>query len=613
MMASRSASTARLRLVPGILRAPPVGRPRARTSETAIAGAADGVGWVERALLDMPREAVEAPERISDLVRSVVERRVGGDFWAQPTGWPSRVSLAAKVKAESQLDRVVELALGVADAGEVGVLLPRRAWSAAAARRLARRGVSAAIGPADPWAVLDQAATVIVDGDDELGLLALLAGKSVHCLSPGYLSGWGLTVDSPGVPSRGRRQVWQLAAAALVLGVRYNDVYSGRVSSCEAVVEQLSDWRRAVDEDRDLACLAGIALWKRARLREFLAPGARRTPVSRRAEQCVARAKANGGAIAVWPSRAPDGLYDLARRAGASVRQVEDGFLRSVGLGSDLLPPCSVVIDRRGVYYDPSRTSDLEAILAETDFTDAQRRRARGLIDRLVAHGLTKYNTGGGGYARPAAVRVVLVPGQVEDDQSLSLGGADCQGNLDLLRRVREREPDAFVVYKPHPDVEAGNRVGAVEDSEVLLYANQIVRGVAMATLLDSVDAIHTLTSLTGFEALMRGREVIVHGQPFYAGWGLTQDLAPPPRRGRVLSLSELVAGTLILYPRYVDPVTGMLCSPEVLVERFSGQRVKHRATTDVVRRVRRPIEVRIQRRRAAARPSMTPAPELQS
>jgi capsular polysaccharide export protein len=92
-----------------------------------------------------------------------------------------------------------------------------------------------------------------------------------------------------------------------------------------------------------------------------------------------------------------------------------------------------------------------------------------------------------------------------------------------------------------------------------------------MPALLARVDGVHVLTSLTGFEALLRGLDVTVHGHPFYAGWGLTRDMAGPlARRTRTLALSELIAGTLILYPRYIDPVTELPCPPEILLDRFA-------------------------------------------
>ena len=84
-----------------------------------------------------------------------------------------------------------------------------------------------------------------------------------------------------------------------------------------------------------------------------------------------------------------------------------------------------------------------------------------------------------------------------------------------------------------------------------------------MGTLLSSVDEVHVLTSLAGFEALLRWKKVTCYGQPFYAGWGLTDDIVTPVRRTRRLTLDELVAGALILYPTYVSRVTGKFTTAE--------------------------------------------------
>jgi capsular polysaccharide export protein len=90
-----------------------------------------------------------------------------------------------------------------------------------------------------------------------------------------------------------------------------------------------------------------------------------------------------------------------------------------------------------------------------------------------------------------------------------------------------------------------------------------VVPEIAMGELLRQVDEVHLLTSLAGFEALLRGKRVVCHGQPFYAGWGLTEDVLPVSRRTRGLTLDELVAGVLILYPAYVSCTTGRFTSPE--------------------------------------------------
>lgn len=93
---------------------------------------------------------------------------------------------------------------------------------------------------------------------------------------------------------------------------------------------------------------------------------------------------------------------------------------------------------------------------------------------------------------------------------------------------------------------------------------------VVFGNSLGIVDEVHTLTSLTGFEALLRGIEVHAYGGPFYAGWGLTNDRIDFPRRKAGLSLEELIAGTLILYPSYYDWQTKGFCTPEDICYRLT-------------------------------------------
>ncbi len=324
-----------------------------------------------------------------------------------------------------------------------------------------------------------------------------------------------------------------------------------------------------------IAASLGMAWWKRPAMRRALRALGHSDRFAGNVPQAVSAARRAGGAVAVWAAREPAGLAGAAEAAGVPVVRVEDGFLRSVGLGADFTPAASLILDRSGVYYDPSAPSDLETALQSAPMPPALMERARALREEIVRRGLTKYNAAPGApgarFERPSGRRVVFVPGQVEDDRSVQRGGAGVAGNLDLLRRVRECEPDAFVVYKPHPDVEAGHRRGAAPDAAVLALADRVVRDLPVPALLDGADAVHTLTSLCGFEALMRGVPVTTHGQPFYAGWGLTDDVAPQPlRRTRRLTLDMLVAAALILVPVYLDPATGEACSPETLIERLA-------------------------------------------
>lgn len=284
-----------------------------------------------------------------------------------------------------------------------------------------------------------------------------------------------------------------------------------------------------------------------------------------------------GGVLVVW------GLKPVLGELAMDVKilRLEDGFLRSVGLGADLVRPMSWVVDRRGIYYDATRLSDLEYLLADTAFAPELVQRASFLRERIVAEGITKYNVGISGWQRPSgAEKVILVPGQVESDASLVYGAPKIRTNIGLLQAVRQSNPDAYVVYKPHPDVMAGLRAQGAGEDEALRWCDELLTDAAMGDLLMTVDEVHVLTSLAGFEALLRGKPVSCYGQPFYSGWGLTMDVVPNPRRNRRLSLDELVAGALIAYPIYLSRVRDALITPEQALDELLAWRAKADGTT---------------------------------
>ncbi|WP_174299455.1 hypothetical protein [Caulobacter sp. S45] len=329
---------------------------------------------------------------------------------------------------------------------------------------------------------------------------------------------------------------------------------------------------RELQAESQLIVALGMSIWKRARVEVFLRQaGASKVLFRTGADRAVKSAHRKGADLVVWATREPPQLAPLAEAAGVRVLRMEDGFIRSLGLGSDFLQGASAVLDRRGIYYDPRQPSDLEHILATYDFDEALLDRGRRLIAQIVATGVSKYNVGSADYRLPPMNGQwrILVPGQVEDDRSLVLG----QGlpNLDLLAKVRAARPDAWITFKPHPDVDAGHRRGAIADGEARRFADQVVRGVSAPALIKAHDEVHTSTSLCGFEALLHGCKVTTYGQPFYAGWGLTMDLNSTSRRGRHLSVEALAAGALILYPRYLDPRSSAPCGPEQVVAAFAG------------------------------------------
>lgn len=362
----------------------------------------------------------------------------------------------------------------------------------------------------------------------------------------------------------------------LIARVAYRDPFSGDRISPEEAVTLLAYWRREIMRNPGwggkTVSIIGVAGWKRREVTRLMWAGTG----SRLRFVTVRQALRSRDVIVAWPARTDPDLSERARTAGIPLWRIEDGFIRSVGLGAACHPPFSIVVDAANAHYDPSGPSDLEAHLATASFTPAQRARADELIALIVRSRISKYEIGSQAFSEePRSRRRILVTGQVEDDLSVLLGGGAVRSNIELLRRARASEPDAEIWFKPHPDVDAGHRKGQVADAEALAYVDRVVRGMPMASLLDVIDGIHVLTSLAGFEALLRGVQVTTHGTPFYAGWGLTRDLGMiPARRNRSLRLNELVAGVLLDYPRYLDPMTGLPCTAEILIERLSQQKL---------------------------------------
>ena len=342
--------------------------------------------------------------------------------------------------------------------------------------------------------------------------------------------------------------------------------------------------RKAVHEgDPAVVHAFGLSPWKRSIVPRFF-------PRSRVVFTHDSRDIPDGAVLASWGYQTlPE---TLERRIGSTVTRLrlEDGFLRSVGLGADLVRPLSWVIDSRGLYFDATQPSDLEVMLQDRSFDAALLTRAARLRDWIVGETLTKYNLGGRAWVRPAHTEsVLLVPGQVESDASIRFGSPVIRHNIELLQAVRRARPDAWIVYKPHPDVVAGLRAAGAQEEQAARWCDELVTDVAVERLLSQVDEVHTMTSLTGFEALLRGVKVTCWGQPFFAGWGLGTDRHPPARRSRRLMLDELVAGALLLYPRYVRRASGEPCTPEEAVADLLSWRSAS-AGPSLLQRLLRPV-----------------------
>lgn len=473
-----------------------------------------------------------------DLIHRLRDARVGGCFWgAQPDLTASTTLLMAPSDARQST------AMRAAAAG-------RSAFVMMAGDSPLPPNHTLLPANCDPWHLVSQVDEIWAGVDQEIGLIAQICAKPL------------LIFGAEGAP------VDPAARLSQALGnQRFFNPFTGAEWSVLEAIEQLAAWRRLIDSNRALQGVYGVAAWKRTTLTPLLWGGTGPVPFRRK----VPPSPPPKAQAAIWASRTPKGVIEKLNAQSALLGEIEDGFIRSFGLGANCVPPLSAIVDFSGVYFDPSRPSDLETLLETSDFPDALCKRAAQLRAHLVTSSISKYGAGGSPAARPGDGRkVILVPGQVEDDRSVQSGGLQLT-NLDLLARVRACAPDAYLIYKPHPDVEAGHRKGYISKSQALRFADSVQDKCSILSLIEMSDAVHVLTSLSGFEALLRQKPVTTHGIPFYAGWGLTRDLAPiPARRTRQRSLDELVAATLLLYPRYLDPVTRLPCPAEILVDRLA-------------------------------------------
>ena len=415
-----------------------------------------------------------------------------------------------------------------------------------------------------------QNATEVYTVTSQMGFEAILHGHRPRVFGQPFYAGWGLTRDDQPIPRRSRTLTREeLFAGAMILAPVWYDPCRDRLCGLEEVVHQLQAEVRTFHEDHRGHVAAGMRLWKRPRLQAVFG-GSRSLRFRDDPVAADLLASRTGRSLLIWAGKEPEGFAPKA-----PCLRVEDGFLRSRGLGAELVPPLSLVTDDLGIYYDPTRPSRLETLIA-TPLTDAQRQRTVALVQRLRAAGLSKYNLGGALPALPDGHRI-LVPGQVEDDASIRTGAGAVRTNLALLQAVRQARPTAILIYKPHPDVEAGLRAGAIAPADLTGLADVTASAADPVRLMAEVQEVWTMTSLLGFEALLRGLPVTCLGAPFYAGWGLTRDLGPvPDRRQARPDLMQLIHAALIAYPRSWDPISRRPCPPEVALDRLASGEIPH-------------------------------------
>ncbi len=413
-----------------------------------------------------------------------------------------------------------------------------------------------------------------------MGFEALMQECECICYGMPFYAGWGLTKDKLECKRRmQKRSLEEVFYAAYILYSEYFNPYLNQKSNIFDTIQTLAKYKDIEKVNSNKLFMLGFTLWKRHFIKPFFKAKDNEIIFLNSIKSLVRYKLKENDKFFIWGKKYDENtlknlLLVKAKEQNLTnftpkVSLVEDGFIRSISLGSDLTRPFSLIVDDKGLYIDPNKASKLEELLQNEIFDENMLNRAKNIIKILLENRFSKYNGLKHENLKINAKigqKIILIPAQVEDDASMILGGFGLS-TLDLLKEVRAKNQDAYIIFKPHPDVLSGNRVGLKDETLILEFCDEIVKDCSIDSAIKIADEIHTITSTSGFDALLRAKKVFTYGMPFYAGWGLTKDKYRCERRTRKLSLEELVAGALIIYPRYINPKTKTLCEIEVCLD----------------------------------------------
>ena len=215
-----------------------------------------------------------------DIFARLREARVGGAFWAEPTG--TAVAGAVVVRSRAGDDRA-----------KLDELIPT-----------AQRANALWIQPTetDPWSALEAASGLIAHGNDEWIAIARILGVPVQVLSSGMY----------GAPGEDSALIDDRVKAALS-GVEYIDPFTDKPTTPAAIIAILADWRRLIEDNRKIGAACGMAWWKRDEIRRFLWVPGRKLPIVNRPMTALKIARKVGGSVAIWPSRVSPKLLAAAK------------------------------------------------------------------------------------------------------------------------------------------------------------------------------------------------------------------------------------------------------------------------------------------------------------
>lgn len=282
-----------------------------------------------------------------------------------------------------------------------------------------------------------------------------------------------------------------------------------------------------------------------------------------------------------WSYKISKSALRYAQKNNIDVYYIEDGFLRSLNLQVKQTKPFSLCVDKKGMYFDANKETELEHLIRTYNFDTDAELKDKALIAIEIAKSLrlSKYydldinkdnnyldvkdfqqeiaSMGGLFYKQNLSKPyVILVIGQVADDASIIYGCDKKITNIDAIKQAHMDYPKALIYYRPHPDVFFKNRSEKSKFNKVKDFCKIVDLDIPLHNLFKAVDHVYTITSLAGFEALLYDKKVTTLGCSFYAGWGLTDDRQINTRRTVKRELWQVFAASYLLYPRYIHPIS---------------------------------------------------------
>lgn len=419
--------------------------------------------------------------------------------------------------------------------------------------------------------------------DSIIAFYGLILSKQVITFGAPFYAGWGVTIDRNPIANRSQRLTLEaLVGVSLIEYPKYINPYTKEMIDVESAVELQSKVTKIAkkaglsykrnkpifntENDKiDSFHLETQLIGKKVAI---ISPGLKKMPNLDKLLPADIIYDPTGNQIEELDYVGGWGLKPgykdarvFAEKHSIPYLAMEDGFLRSIGLGVDGSPALSFSLDDIGVYYDATRPSRMENILNSTGWeTPELMEDAKRAMNLIKTNYLSKYNVGEilkEENFRQNGKKRILVVDQTFGDMSISLGLGNQQSFINMYNKAKEENPEADFYLKVHPDVIAGKKQGNITDIKEDENTILLTEDSNPLSLIEHMDKVYCVTSQMGFEALIMGKEVRCFGMPFYAGWGVTNDEIILDRRKKVRTVEELFAASYIIYCTYLNPSTG--------------------------------------------------------